>query len=492
VRKSSIIKILVVLSVSLFIAFQVAQSFAQDEVIVVNQVHSLASDQNPGTAEMPVVTVSRGLELAVDPFLEGKSIKVVIHAGIYRENLEWEVSAINDGSLVIEATDDGEVIISGSEIWNNWEKINGTNTYSHSWRYKWLERSEKIKKSDLADEGKVKTLRWLKSVSPLFLLRAMVFVNGEHYQQVLTGDELVEGKIQVNEDEEKIYLSLPENINPDFAQIEVAVEPIVFKFQKSANITIRGIDFIHSNSIMKGGGLYFVTCQNILVENCGFYYNNWTGLKFSTCRDVTVKQCKMMDNGALGIAGFQLKNFILESCETARNNWRGYASGAMDWDLGGMKVLRVHNCQVINHYSHDNFTYGIWFDDDNIDISIKNSVFSDNWLDGIFIEKSQGPTTIDSCEIIGNKRSGITIGSSDNVIITNNVISNNKYQLFISSYGMQGHDFETGSEFHLKNQNCTILNNTIEVGTGERKFFYWLTQEQFQEFLSTLTTDIEY
>ncbi len=489
--KRSSLNIILIVTLSLVLMFQAAAVQARDITIVVSQGHGSASDDNTGSNEKPLATISRGLELAVSPYVGGNDVKVIVHAGTYRETLVWNTAPVKNGSLTLEAFGEDKVIVSGSEIWDDWVADREENVYTHYWPYKWMERSEKIKSSDVSETGKIKTLKWLNSASDLFLLRAMVFVDSVHHQQVLLQEELVPGKCYVNEDEEKIYLALAENINPNGATIEVATTNTICHITKSENITIKGLDFVHSNSIMKGAGLYISSCRNVLVEDCNFYYNNWVGIKLSTAFDVTLRNCISRDNGAKGIGGWRLKNVVMENCETYGNNWRGYASGRMDWDLGGMKVLHVHNCQVINHYSHDNYTYGIWFDTDNTEIVIRNSVITDNWHDGIFIERSQGPVTIDSCEISGNKRAGINIGSSDNVAITNNVITNNKYQLFVSSYGMEATNFETGSEYLFRNQNCKILNNVIEAGEEQRRFFYWLTPERYQEFLSTLTTDIE-
>jgi hypothetical protein len=86
--------------------------------LTVIHVDGLAgNDTNPGTQEEPVATVGKALGL-----VPGPGTKVLIHPGKYREaNLQLTKSGTRFEPVIIEANEPGTVIISGSEIWSDWQ-----------------------------------------------------------------------------------------------------------------------------------------------------------------------------------------------------------------------------------------------------------------------------------------------------------------------------------------------------------------------------------
>ena len=85
---------------------------------VVNQAHPQASDDNPGTEQLPLSNI----QSAVDQAQAGE--KIIIHQGRYRERITLARGGqAKDQMLAIEAAPGAEVIISGSQIYRGlWDQ----------------------------------------------------------------------------------------------------------------------------------------------------------------------------------------------------------------------------------------------------------------------------------------------------------------------------------------------------------------------------------
>lgn len=79
------------------------------------------SDANPGTREMPFLTISRAAELA-EP-----GDRVIVREGVYREWVKPERGGTGETERIIyQAAENEKVIIKGSERITNWENMEGT------------------------------------------------------------------------------------------------------------------------------------------------------------------------------------------------------------------------------------------------------------------------------------------------------------------------------------------------------------------------------
>jgi parallel beta-helix repeat protein len=85
--------------------------------LYVDQKHPAASDDNPGTAEEPFLTIGK----AMSTILPGDS--VVVKSGIYRERMIPSASGTSDNPITITAQPGQRVVIAGSEELTGWTQL---------------------------------------------------------------------------------------------------------------------------------------------------------------------------------------------------------------------------------------------------------------------------------------------------------------------------------------------------------------------------------
>ena len=186
-----------------------------DQILYVNATHPQASDQNPGSQALPFKTIGRAAAAAVANNANQVGTKVLIGAGIYRESIDLPKNGHEtEASIVFEAA--GEVIVSGSDVWTGWRKVEGADVLAHAWPYTW----------GLAPVP----AGWEPHVKLKDIVRRseMVFVNGAPLDQMLSHSELQAGRFFADEKAQKIYMRLPEGLPVDNAAVEVAVRPKLF------------------------------------------------------------------------------------------------------------------------------------------------------------------------------------------------------------------------------------------------------------------------
>jgi hypothetical protein len=84
-------------------------------------VSKRGDDSNPGTAELPFLTIQAAANLA-----KARDI-VTVHEGIYRERVDPLQGGLNDLNRIIYQSAEGEkVVIKGSEVIDDWEQISKT------------------------------------------------------------------------------------------------------------------------------------------------------------------------------------------------------------------------------------------------------------------------------------------------------------------------------------------------------------------------------
>jgi len=467
--------------------FQHAPACAQtaaknvDQIVYVNPAHPQASDQNPGSQALPFKTIGRAAAAAIANNANQVGTKVLIGAGIYRESIDLPKNGHEtEASIVFEAA--GEVIVSGSDVWTGWRKVEGADVLAHAWPYTW----------GLAPVP----AGWEPHVKLKDIVRRseMVFVNGAPLDQVLSHSELQAGRFFADEKAQKIYMRLPEGLPVDNAAVEVAVRPKLFAASGKKNIFLRGIIFQNANTALDEPAVQFNESSGILVEDCQFRWNNWGGLGFGRSRNVTARRNGASHNGGAGIGTYKTRTVVFEDNETSHNNWRGKKGGFTGWAVAGMKNLYMHEGVFLRHKSTDNQTHGIWFDTDCEDILVNEAVFCSNLEIGIYLEANQGPIAIKNSRICHNKHYGILIGNSAKVNLERNILYGNApSQIMVSGLYDSARpetNWETGEKRALLAEQAVWMHNVV-VSTKAKQSLVstTLSQPLWQHFLESLKSD---
>lgn len=428
--------------------------------IYVDAGNPRSSDGNPGSIVSPMLTISGAVKKAAELIRRGEDVRIVINPGVYRESFKLFVGEKSSGALVMEASETGRVIVSGSDVWDNWKAEKKPGVFSHDWQYDW----------GVAPMPKgVEPVK--EKITPIVRRREMIFINGERLEQTLSLDKLSEGGFFVDEGKNRVFIHLKDGTNPAESLVEVSTRETLADFLQVENVTLKGLIFQHSNGDILSSGVRFTKCSNVTVEDCEISWHNWRGLKFGHCRGVKVIRCRVNHNGAMGIGARWGKDFHFEDCETSFNNWRGFMAGFVGWMLSGTKLMNIHQARIVNHKAYGNFCRGLWLDIDNVDFEIEKGDFSENYLDGVFVEACQGPVKLSNNKIADNRRAGLRITNSDNVSIEGNLISGNGIQIEVVSSGRKEKNWETGEEFQTKLENIAIRGNDIVCGEKEQLLF---------------------
>lgn len=451
-----------------------------DTTLHVNNNHGSASDLNPGTEALPLLTIKKATELAVANKASDIGTRILVHPGTYRESMNVTMHGIDsEAPIILEATDKCQAILSGSDLWNSgWSSYN-SNIYTHSWPYDWGP-------DDVPANWPVSL-----NIQEIVLRSEMVFVDGDLLTQVLDVDDMFTGTYYVDESNDLLYVWPQSGITFSSVDKEVAVRNRLLNFVRGNHIAVIGLLIQHGANEFYGeyaNSFRIDGSDQIYVKDVTAILNNRGGLGLSSDTNFEGRNNVFNFNGHSGMGAFKVYNLLSVSEEMSYNNWRGELGGYKVWTPAGQKALLMRNATYIDYVAVGNDARGFWLDSDNQNITIEGAYFCNNDRDGLFIEANQGPITVTGSTICNNSGGGILIAASENVLIQDNdVYANDPFQIGLVN------DEDRDVDDHLENitenlqvVNLTILNNRI-VGYDSSdlltKFYNW------SFFFSSLTSD---
>jgi parallel beta-helix repeat protein len=455
---------------------------ATDVTLHVDIQNPEASDANPGSELRPFKTIQAATTAAMENNKGRVSTKILISPGTYRESIQLGYNGQEtDAPIIFEAKTTGTAIISGSEVWGNWQRGNQSNIYIHPWPYRWG-----LAPYPAGWEG------WV-TLQPILRRREMIFVNGTFLLQVLTQGELVAGSFFVSESEGLVYVFPPAGTNMETATVEVAIRPQLLLAEGKRFLTLRGLTFTHGNAAIQAAAVTFNNSSEFLIENSRFDWNNWSGIGTNGVHDVVVRNSIFNNNGGIGSLGWKMKDILFEGNTTNWNNWRGaqVVPPFDEWGVAGLKHLLVHKGIYRNHTADGNYALGFWLDTDCVDVLIENSRFCENLTGGMFLEANQGPQTLRGNLICNNRGSGLLIGNSTNGLLEKNIFYHN-HDTQIRLGGAEARpvtDWETNQTYSLLSKNWVWRNNAVTGTAAQQLFVTTLSPPLWDPFQTSFTSD---
>jgi len=395
-----------------------------DRVLHVDTTSNVASDNNPGSEELPLATIQAAIGWADELRREGEGVRILIQSGIYREALEMVSIGDDPPPLIIEAAMPGTVTVSGSDEWEAWTPAPEPGLFVSNWPYKW------------GADG---------SVEPIVGRREMVFISGEPLRQVLEHNDLAAGSFLVDEKERALHIYPPDGIDLASSTVEVGVRPRLLFADGIRKVTIRGITFQHAVSPFDSTAVEIVNAQDVLLQENLITLNSWTGLGLATSTHITLSENRIDNNGGGGVGAFRQENLLMEGNRTSYNNWRGFRGGYVGWSIAGVKVVSGRKISIVDHTSTGNRTRGLWLDYDLADVAIERADLCENLTDGLMIEAVQGPIDIREATICNNNRRGIVIVNTIDVSISGSRICDNQEAAIHLDAEPGGRVIDTGS-----------------------------------------------
>jgi Right handed beta helix region len=247
------------------------------------------------------------------------------------------------------------------------------------------------------------------------------------------------------------------DLNPNEVPVYAANAEYLLRIRDSRGAEIRNIDFAYGNPYIKYGMLDISSSERVVVENCTFNRSSADGLsvrkmpmrpinpndpdsEFDYIDDAntpgwwSIEDCIANDNGFYGMLIAHSKALLHDGNIIRHNNLRGYESGTMEYDTGGMKLFRCRHSEVTNVLAEYNYGAGIWFDLDGRDLTLSNSRLENNHYRGFYVERSPGPILLEFVTIQNNNQpidtsmhrirpSAIGISATDTITVRSCTIS---------------------------------------------------------------------
>ncbi len=430
----------------------VTGAMAVDEASLTNVIHvdmnsAAADDAGPGTQGKPLKTFHAGMKRAVADQAAGKPTRLVLHPGVYREAYvepskwvhltEVKPATPSEPWLVIEAAKPGTVTISGAEPLSGWTDAGG-GVWTRDWPISKKEKSNEAipapgafswDKALLAHplrEG-FRFQTWPR-FTPMGYRPEGITHAGVVLRQVLERAALTPGKFWIDDANSKAYLMLREGTAFKDASVEVTVRQRLLQLFGKRKVALRGLAFVSGGSLITKNSTFMQSVQiptstDILIEDCRFDGHSGGALGMLRSRNVTFRRTTFNDNGWLGFGGSRIQNMLVEDCESSRNHWRG-EKDPFEWGGGSFRINDCADVVIRNHKATGNYVVALYFDTDTSNLLIDRPVLTDNFSDGIFLERNQGPNVVRGATIINNWGSGIELASR-HVTIENSVIVGN-------------------------------------------------------------------
>lgn len=343
---------------------------------------------------------------------------VVIHGGVYREQVVVEASGTAERPIRFVAATGEHVVVTGADEITTWEQADSENhIYRTPWPYDFI-TWEKTH-THPGDEyhlviGRVE----------------QVFVDGYLLHQVLSRDEMSRGTFYVDLDAKQLYVwGYSDQVLGKRTRVEASTRGLLWE-SKGDYVQVRGIRFRYAANLAQRGAAQFAGDHG-LVENCVFERTNGCGASFMG-EHIVARRCTFQDNGQLGFGAGQAHNLLMTGCSVRNNNTKGFDRG---WEAGGDKIVFSRGVVIENSIFVENRGHGLWFDVGNEDCEVRNCLLADNEDCGIFYEISYGLHAHDNV-IVGNgfadsdgawgASCGISLSSSPGCVIERNLILGNK------------------------------------------------------------------
>jgi hypothetical protein len=422
---------------------------------------SRAADTNPGTAELPFLTINKAARL-LEP-----GERVVIREGVYRERIDPARGGAGPDKMIgYEAAPGARVVVKGSRLVpSGWEPSTGFKPGPAGAGG----GSAKIFRRSLEDldfhgynpfgmvsimQNRVYLLPKPEELWRHLRRRGLVFVDGRPLQQVELYQDLAraDGAFWCEHNGLGLHVRFPGDTEPGGHEIELAIQEQVFapRTMGLAYIRVAGIAFEHGANgfpVPQRGLVSMSRGHHWVFEDCAVRHANGVALDIGA-QDwdmetpvvtgyAVVRRCHIDDAGVCGIAGMAVRSTLIE------DNLIEHVGGRdveLAWETGGIKLHASKGClirsNVIRHTIH---AEAIWLDYENANTRITGNVMGDNLetlRGGVYLEASHEPNMIDnniiwkategagggSYNMPGHGGWGITVDGSDETVVAHNLI----------------------------------------------------------------------
>jgi hypothetical protein len=325
-------------------------TWARDYVVDMHSRH--ASDEGPGTPELPLKTIAKAAELA------RAGDTVLVKPSLYRERVRLANSGTPTAPITFVADPPGSVVVSGADIIKGWQRVPGEAPINRvAWEHRFVmtvRQGQEIEHYpySLGEPESPDEPRWCRAEQVIAEGRHLVpfrrlaelaaaWEDGRALSpRPITELEAIPdpkdpatwaGVFFADTKEKALYVCLSDGADPNDRQIEAGTRLITFgidRWQQVQHVHVRGFIFRYG-ATLPGWGICCLDGSNNRVEDCLVEGASNNGILVKgIMRRCVVRNCGHVGGGAHG------ENFLNEECLWEGNNWKPVRG----WDSSGFKL----------------------------------------------------------------------------------------------------------------------------------------------------------
>ena len=394
----------------------------------------------------PFKTIQKAMNTA------GPGDTVNIRGGTYREQVEVVRGGGEAGKPLTVKNYAGEfVVLKGSDVVTGWTSHAGSIWKRTNWRIN--SQQVFVDFDDARPTAGPKPLQQIGMPSPYYT------ATWEYNSPVGSGlADMMPGSFYYDPADATLYVWLADGSNPNDHVIEASVRRRIF-FMGRPWITLDGLHFRHSNlSAFAQQGAAVELSSNSVVTRCDIQFTDFAGVSLGYLQtNAQVLLSNISNNGSTGINAVAASKFRIAGNTINANNTRNFNPL---WHAGGIKGVTDAWGNIEFNVVAWNKGSGIWFDytDSGQPILIRFNYVHDNGPkdSGVFMEVAKN-VLIHNNVISNNTRRGVYVAASSGVRVLNNTIAGTAGHAAIEVGGMP----RAGASL----SNNQILNNIISHGS---------------------------
>jgi len=382
-----------------------------------------ASDNNVGTQELPWKTVSK----AAATLKPGDT--VIVYEGVYREWVHTQRSGTKDAPISYIAAPGEEVIITGADIFTDWQRIEGDRPI---YKYEPWTLDSAIDPPEQMETNEGLAHPWGSLAPDPTGRQEQVICDGKLLRHVLKMEEMEPGTFVSDTVNDVLYIWLPNSDSPADHMVEVSVREYCFTAEWDGGgpdyIVVKGFTMRYGRNLAHHG-ILSVLGNHWVVEDNIIEWSNGSGLFISFCgAGHIIRNNTMQYNGEKGMGGHPT-SCLLEGNKLLYNNVKGYPT---DWDAAGCKIGFARDTVISDTVAIGNIGNGIWLDCDCRNCTVTRSLCMNNTRSGIYVEISgKGGIKLTDNICVGNgfydpwAGAGISMDYSEHCTVENNILVGN-------------------------------------------------------------------
>ena len=416
------------------------------------------SDSNPGTQAAPFASIQRGLTAAQ----AGDTVNLL--SGVYRnQNPTFVRSGTATAPITLQAAPGANVTIKGSDVLSGWTRQGTSDVYTHA-NFDHYFGSWGTGGGDARSKA-----------------RNQLFVDGAYVKEVSSQSSLQPGTFYVDKTSKNVYVQLDNGANPSQRTVEASVTGnALLSTNGHDHLVVKGLNFAHVANApqdfaavqVRGGS------DNVVIDSVSVQYAAGAGISVGGNNNA-IRNSRFNYNGQQGIHSANTTNLLVKNSETSYNNTLPGKQYDPGWEAGGNKFVRSRNAVVDGLVAHHNIGSGIWFDVNNQNATIKNSISHHNGK-GIHYEishtgkiynnlvyKNQYQYDVltfnpDNFEPNAPTAYGIYVSSSDGVEVFNNTVVYNDR----SGISVTGPVRDDGDGHKVYSYAADLRNNLVAMNAA--------------------------